>query len=116
MRDLISTIGNSGYEQLTGAGNTTGKDVRGFDSVAFVGTIATADAVNLRLQEADTQGGSYSDVASDQMYGDSGAAVQGEFKLGYTGYKRYVRLAKDAGTAVADSVLILGRPEAAPVA
>ncbi|GAG12625.1 unnamed protein product, partial [marine sediment metagenome] len=79
--------------------------------VLFAGTVSTSDTVTLKLEEADTLGGSYTDVAADQMYGNTGIVAQDDnFKVGYTGYKQFVRLADSAGTAVVDAVAILRFP------
>ena len=111
MKDSISDVKIAGYEQFTGEGNTTAVDRLGFEGVLFAGTVSTSDTVTLKLEEADTLGGAYTDVAADQMYGDTGVvAADANFKIGYTGYKQFVRLADSAGTAVVDSVAILRHP------
>tara|TARA_R110002167_G_scaffold113275_1_gene286180 strand:+ start:401 stop:763 length:363 start_codon:yes stop_codon:yes gene_type:complete len=120
MNDLISGIkvNGAGVESFTSAGNTVGFDRRGFESVAFIGSVATADTAGLILQEADTQGGTYTDVAADQQFGVIGViALDGEIKVGYTGYKRFVRLSSGtASGSVVTVVAILGHPSSAPQA
>lgn len=115
MRDFISNIGNKGYEQFVGDSNTTAIDRAGFESVGFCGTISVAPSVTLKLEES-ADNITFNDVLDGQQYGDLGVVAVGGFKVGYTGYKRYVRLADSAAGATVDSVALLAYPSHAPIA
>jgi len=103
MKDSISDVSTAGYDQITSDGNSTAVDRLGFEGVLFTGLVSTASTAGLRLEECDTVGGTYTDVATNQMYGDTGVIVfTNTFKVGYTGYKQFVRVVTDAS---ADSVV-----------
>lgn len=112
MKDIISDIKVAGYDQITSNGNTTAVDRKGFEGVSFLGTNITAATAGLRLTECDTVGGTYTDVAADQMFGSVGIIdIDGIVKVGYTGYKQFVRLETNAAAgSVVDVVTVLGAP------
>jgi hypothetical protein len=109
MKDSISDVKVGGYDTFTGAGNSTAVDRQGFEGVLFAGTIGTASTANLRLEDSDDNS-TFADVAADLQYGDTGVVATGTFKVGYTGYKQYVRLVDDAGTSVVNVVTVLRHP------
>ena len=112
MKDSISDVKIGGYGQITSNGNTTAVDRLGFEGVLFAGTVTTANTAGLRLVECDTVVGTYTDVVAGQYFGDTGVITAGTtFKVGYTGYKQFVRLATDAATgSIVDAVTILRHP------
>jgi hypothetical protein len=105
-------------------------DRLGYESVTYVlniGSIADADATfTVLLQECDTSGGSYTDVADADMISqtpgtapETAAGFQFDDdnevrKLGYIGNKRYTKLTitpvNNASAAVISAVAILGNP------
>lgn len=99
-------------------------DVLGFNALAIVvntGAIVGAGDYGIKLQECDTSGGTYTDVAADQVDSNAPATLVADtaYKLGYRGYKRFVRLAltKVGGTSIAaGAIAVRGDPALAPVA
>ena len=106
-------------------------DTKGYDSLEFAiatGTLADADATFTVL----VQDGDASDLSDAAAVADSqllGTEANASFiyadddsvtKIGYAGYKRYVRLtvtpANNTGNAPISAVAILGSPKLAPVA
>lgn len=86
----------------------TGVDVSGAESVEIVFhvgiegvTLSTTDKITLELEESDTLGSGYTDVAAADMIGeesagvvktiDAGAEAPGLYRVGYLGTKKYVR-------------------------
>lgn len=106
-------------------------DRSGFETLEFIiatGTLADADATFTVLVE-DGDNSSLTDAAAvDDKYllGTEALASfdyskdDATFRIGYTGYKRYVRLtitpANNTGNAPLAAVAILGAPKLAPVA
>ena len=106
-------------------------DRQGFDSLEFIiatGALADADATFTALVEEGDQS-DLSDaaaVADAQLLGTEAAASftfaddDTVKKIGYAGYKRYVRLtispANNAGNAPISAIAVLGGPHLAPVA
>jgi len=116
MKDMISAIKNIGYEQFSGASNTTAVDRQGFEGVLFLGTVSEADTTNLKVEES-ADNVTFTDAAANVVYGDTGVvADDANFKIGYTGYKRYARIADTAAGATVDAVSVLGHPAHAPQA
>lgn len=83
-------------------------DVKGANRIAFVvntGTIAGSGNFGLKLQEADGNLGPFLDVVAAQAPSNAPATLVADraYRLGYLGYKRYVRLAvtKASGTSIA---------------
>src|SRR5690606_18111526 len=102
MRDLYSNIGAVlalAPAVKTAAGEGPAIDTKGFGSVAFVvntGAIAGAGDFGVKLQESDTPtSGDFADAAADVVDTNAPAtlAASSSYKLGYRGFKRYVRLA-----------------------
>ncbi len=118
MKDTISKIKVAGYDQIDSNGNSTAVDRQGFEGVLFVGAVSTADTAGLRLTESDELAGTYTDVASNLQYGNLDVIAAGDtFKVGYVGYKRYVRLETDASAgSVVDVVTNLTPANDAPQA
>lgn len=105
-------------------------DRLGYESVTYyiaIGSIADADATfTVLLQECDTSGGSYTDVADADMISqtpgtaaETAAAFQFDDdnevrKIGYIGNKRHTKLtitpANNASAAVLSVVAVLGHP------
>lgn len=133
MRDLMNNINvKPVIAPVTVSDNTaqvgTAVDALGFDSVTYViqtGTLADADATfTTLLQESDSSGSGYTDVADVDLIGTEALASfvfsdDGKcFKLGYKGAKRYTKLtitpAANASGAPLSAIAILGHPKSAP--
>jgi len=100
-------------------------DLLGFESAAFVvttGAIAGDGDFGVKLQESDTTtSGDFTDVAAAHVDSNAPATLDADsaYKLGYRGFKRYVRLAltKAGGTSIAaGAVAVLGDAQKRPVA
>jgi hypothetical protein len=100
-------------------------DTLGFDSLAFTvntGAIVSAGDFGVKVQESDTTtGGDFTDAAADVVDSNAPAtlAANSTYKLGYTGHKRYARLAltKAGGTSIAAGASgVLGNASSRPVA
>lgn len=128
MRDLYSNIGAVlalAPAVKTAAGEGPAIDTKGFGSVAFVvntGAIAGAGDFGVKLQESDTTtSGDFADAAADVVDTNAPAtlAATSTYKLGYRGFKRYIRLALTmaGGTSIAaGAVAVLGQAQSRPVA
>lgn len=128
MRDLYSNIGAVlalAPAVKTAAGEGPAIDTKGFGSVAILvntGAVAGSGDFGVKLQESDTTtGGDFTDA--DAAVVDSNApatlAASSTYKLGYRGFKRYVRLALTmaGGTSIAaGAVAVLGQAQSRPVA
>lgn len=127
MRDLYSNI--SAVLALvpavkTAAGDGVAIDTHGFGSIAFVvntGAIAGAGDFGVKLQESDASGSGFTDVVASQVDSNAPAtlAASSAYKLGYRGFKRYVRisLTTAGGTSIAaGAVAVLGDAQKRPVA
>lgn len=128
MRDLSSNIGAvaaiAPAVQSAAASGTT-IDLKGFNRVAFVvntGAIAGSGDFGVKVQESDTTtSGDFTDAAAAVVDSNAPATLEeaSAYKLGYRGFKRYVRLSltKAGGTSIAlGAVAVLGDPAVAPVA
>ncbi len=128
MRDIVHNIG---IVQALGpavlAATTTGAalDLKGFESAAVVintGAIAGSGDFTAKLQESDTTtSGDFTDVAASALQGAFPASLVADsvVKVGYAGFKRYVRLVvtKNSGTSIAaGAVLVKGHAAQRPVA
>jgi hypothetical protein len=127
MRDLYSNLGaRLGLAAAVQSASVEGPaiDLQGFESAAFVistGAIAGSGDFSAKLQESDTSGGTYTDVAEDQVDSDAPEtlAASSAYRLGYRGHKRFVRLAlvKAGGTSIAaGATAVLGGAHTRPVA
>lgn len=105
--------------------NSAAIDTKDFNSLAFVvntGAIAGSGDFGVKLQESDTTtDADFTDVPADQRYSNAPAtlAANSAYRLGYTGWKRYVRavLSKAGGTSIALGVVaIKGNAAVKPVA
>lgn len=128
MRDLLSNI--AARPALTpavksAAGDGAAIDTNGFGSVCFVvetGAIVSVGDFGIKVQESDTDdGGDFTDAAAAVVNSDAPATLEADssYRLGYTGFKRYVRvsLTKAGGTSIAaGAVAILGNAQSRPVA
>lgn len=105
----------------TAAGEGSSIDVQGFGSLLFVintGAIAGDGDFGAKVQDSDN-GSDWADVEDVQGTIPDTLAANSAYRLGYTGSKRYARLAltKEGGTSIAlSAVAILGHPAVAPVA
>lgn len=99
-------------------------DLLGFDSVALVvntGSVTGAGDMTVKLQESDTTtGGDFTDVDPGHLQGQiaNPLAANSTTKLGYRGFKRYLRavLTLNSGTSVSTgAVFILGNATKKPV-
>lgn len=128
MRDLYSNIGAvlALAPAVKSAADTGAAiDLLGFGSVTFVvntGAIVGDGDFGIKVQESDTtENGDFTDAAAAVVDSSAPATLEASsvYKLGYTGFKRYVRLAltKAGGTSIAaGAVAVLGNPAVSPVA
>lgn len=128
MRDIAHNIGvvqAVAPAVLTANTTSAALDLIGFDSAAFVintGEIAGDGVFTAKVQESDqTTAGSFTDVDPDHLHGEFPEALpaNGTAKIGYRGFKRYLRLVitKGGGTSIAaGAVLIKGNATDKPVA
>lgn len=111
MRDLYSNIeAVQALAPAVQASATTGSaiDVKGANRIAIIvntGAIASAGDFGVKLQESDTTtSGDFTDVAAAQVQSDAPAtlAAASAYRLGYLGFKRYIRVAltKAGGTSI----------------
>lgn len=126
MRDLYSNI--AALQALAPAVQTAAVqglaiDLKGAGRAAFVvntGEIAGAGVFGVTLQESDTGTGGWANVATEEM--DSNAptalAASSVYRLGYRGYKRFVRLSltRASGTSIAAGAAAIIAPDSRPVA
>lgn len=126
MRDIVHNIGVvQSIAPADLAANTIGTsiDLLGFDSVAFVATtgVRTASgAFVLTLEESDDNA-TFTAVDADHYQAPiaGNLAANSTAKVGYRGFKRYVRpvLTKGSGTSIFASVIaIKGNAAERPVA
>jgi len=126
MRDLYSNI--AAIPALApavqaAAANGASIDLLQTGSVAFIvntGAIASAGDFGLKLQESDTGTSGWTDVAAEQVDSSAPATLVADsaYRLGYRGWKRYVRLAltKAGGTSIAAGAVAITSPNTRPVA
>lgn len=124
MRDLYSNI--TALPALapavqTAAGQGAAIDTLGAGRMAFVvntGAIAGSGDFGVKLQESDNGSTGWTDVAADQVDSTAPAtlAADSSYRLGYRGWKRYVRLAltKAGGTSVAAGAVAVIVPQTRP--
>lgn len=128
MRDLANNIGVVPAltpAVQTAAANGDAIDLQGFESVAFAvntGAIVSSGDFGIKVQESDTTtSGDFTDAAAAVVDTTAPATLgaSASYKLGYRGFKRYVRLAltKTGGTSIAaGATAVLGNPQNSPVA
>ncbi|MFI0846431.1 hypothetical protein [Mesorhizobium sp. IMUNJ 23232] len=128
MRDLVHNLGvvNALSSAVQAASvKTSAVDTKGYGSVMLTvntGAIASSGNFTAVLEESDTTtDGDFTTAAAGVTLGSiaNPLTADGAFKIGYVGYKRYVRLnfTKNSGTSVAFGVTaILDHPASAPVA
>lgn len=127
MRDLSSRLGVvtalSPAVQATTV-NGVAVDLMGFNGAMFVlqtGAIVGSGDFTAKLQESDTSGSGYTDVAATDLIGSFPATTLADaaVKVGYIGNKRYTRivLTKNGGTSIAaGATAIRGHAESRPIA
>jgi hypothetical protein len=128
MRDLYHNIGAvSALAPAVQSASINGSaiDLQGFESVAFVvntGAVTSAGDFSVKVQESDTTtSGDFTDAAAGVVDTNAPETLEADsaYRLGYRGFKRYVRLVatKAGGTSLALGALaVLGNPHEAPVA
>lgn len=128
MRDLYSNIGAVlalSPAVKTAAGVGPAIDTHGFNRVGFVvntGAIAGSGDFGVKVQESDTTtSGDFTDAPAGVVQSNAPAtlAADSAYKLGYHGFKRYVRLALTTagGTSIAaGAVAVLSDAAQRPVA
>ncbi|TKA98549.1 hypothetical protein FAZ78_00380 [Cereibacter changlensis] len=127
MRDLFHNISTRvALAPAVQAAAASGEviDLKGSSRVAFsvvTGAIAGDGDFGVKMQESDTTtSGDFTDVAADQVSTNAPAtlAAASAYRLGYSGFKRYVRLAltKAGGTSIALGAVALLDPLDKPVA
>ncbi|MFK8250656.1 hypothetical protein [Ancylobacter terrae] len=127
MRDIYSNIGTVlALAPAVQSAATEGPaiDTLGFNAVAILvntGAIVSSGDFGVKLQESDTTtSGDFTDVAAASVSSNAPAtlAASSTYKLGYRGFKRYVRLAltKAGGTSIAlGAVAVKGEAASRPV-
>jgi hypothetical protein len=128
MRDIVHNIkAVSAVAPAVRSASVNGDaiDLKGFDSVALVvntGAVTAAGDMTAKLQESDTTtNGDFTDVAAEHLQGAiASPLVTGTTaKVGYRGFKRYLRavLTLNSGTSVSvGATFILGNASDRPVA
>jgi hypothetical protein len=128
MRDLVHNIkAVLAAPSATRSASFTGDpvDLKGFDSVALVlntGAITADGNMTPKLQESDTlTSGDFTDVAAEHLQGalPGSLVAASTAKVGYRGFKRYLRavLTLNSGTSVSvGGVFLLGDAADRPVA
>ncbi|MDS9467939.1 hypothetical protein RGQ15_10215 [Paracoccus sp. MBLB3053] len=126
MRDLYSNI--AAFQALAPAVQTAAAqgpaiDLLGAGRVAFVvntGAIAGSGDFGATLQESDDGSTGWTAVAADEMDSNAPAtlAATSVYRLGYRGYKRYVRfsLTRASGTSIAAGATAIISPYSRPAA
>lgn len=118
MRDIVHNIGAVqviGPVVLAATATSAALDLKGFDSAAFVinsGAIVGAGDFTAKVQESDTTtSGDFTDVAANHLQGSLPASLAADSvaKIGYRGFKRYIRLVltKNGGTSLAAGALLI---------
>lgn len=126
MRDIVHNIAvvqSIPPADIAASTNGSSVDLLGFDSVAFVATTGArtaSGAFTLKLQESDDNA-TFTDVDADHYQApvSGNLAADSTAKVGYRGFKRYVRpiLTKGSGTSIFASVIaIKGNAVDKPVA
>lgn len=126
MRDLVHNIGvvqSIAPADIAATTQGTSVDLLGFDSVAFVATTGArtaSGAFTLSLEESDDNA-AFTAVAAEHYQAPvaGNLAANSTAKLGYRGFKRYVRpvLTKGSGTSIFASVIaVKGNAVDKPVA
>lgn len=126
MRDIYSNIAAMlalAPTVQTAAAQGPAIDLKGAGRVAFVvntGEIAGAGAFGVTLQESDIGSGGWANVAAEEMDSNAPAALAASsvYRLGYRGYKRFVRLSltRASGTSIAAGAVAIIAPDSRPVA
>ena len=126
MRDLYSNIAT--FPALapavqTAAAQGAAIDTLGAGRLAFVvntGAIAGSGDFGVKLQESDTGTSGWTDVAAGQVDSNAPATLAADrsYRLGYRGWKRYVRLAltRAGGTSIALGAVAVTSPLSKPAA
>lgn len=126
MRDLYSNI--AALPALApavqaAAGNGLAIDTLGAGKLAFVVTTGAVDGsgnFGVKLQESDTGTSGWTDVVAAQVDSTAPAtlAANSAYRLGYRGWKRFVRLAltKASGTSIAAGAVAVIVPQTRPAA
>lgn len=127
MRDLYSNLAPSlALAPAVQSAATTGAtiDLKGVKGVAFVvntGAIAGDGDFGLTIQESDTTtSGDFADADAAHIQSDAPETLEAAstYRLGYYGFKRYVRLSmtKAGGTSIAAGAAAVTVPFDRPVA
>lgn len=127
MRDIANNIGAVqavAPAVLSATDTSAAIDLLGFGSAAVVvntGAIVSAGDFTAKIQECDTSGGTYTDVAATDLVGTFPATLLADsvVKVGYVGNKRYLKtvITKNSGTSIAaGAVVIKGNAQSRPVA
>lgn len=126
MRDLYSNI--TALPAIVPAVQTANSqgaaiDTLGAGRMAFVvttGAVAGDGNFNVKLQESDNGSTGWTDVAADQVDSTAPAtlAADSTYRLGYRGWKRYVRLVltRASGTSIAAGAVAVIVPQTRPEA
>jgi hypothetical protein len=126
MRDIVHNIGvvqSIAPADIAATAQGTSVDLLGYDSVAFVATTGARTASGafvLSLEESDDNS-TFAAVDADHIQApvSGNLAANSTAKIGYRGFKRYVRpvMTKGSGTSIFASVIaILGGAANKPVA
>lgn len=126
MRDLYSNLSAAlalAPAVQTAAATGPAIDLKGATGVAFMvntGAIVGAGDFGVTLQESEDGSTGWANVAADEMQTDAPAtlAASSAYRLGYIGFKRYVRLSLTTagGTSIVAGAVAVTEPLDRPVA
>lgn len=127
MKDLYSNVGTEAAvvpATLIATNTSAAIDLQGYDSALVIiqtGAIAASGNFTPKLTECATSGGTYTDVAADDLNGTFATVLAAStvYRVGYRGNKRFIKtvLTLNSGTSiVAGVVIVKGNPANVPVA
>jgi len=104
-------------QYASGETNSEGAvDLQGYGSAAIrvvVGAVDTA-GVTIKVQERDSESDDWADADDDHLQGSNARELESDdaesvVEMGYTGYKRYIRVLADASTGDAHLAAVVER-------
>lgn len=114
MRDLISNIDHIRTGIIEGFGGTEIVDLQNYYSVCFNYGVIGGTTVNTRLEESD-DGITWNAIESNVVWGEFGNVPIGDnYKLSYTGYKRYIAFKSDVSFDATIHLSIIGERNSSP--
>lgn len=107
-KDLVAAQGLAGDNHAVGTHNGAAIDMKGFHEALVVlnaGPVGTSGTVDVKVQECDTSGGTYADIAgaafTQVVAANDEAIYQGRIRI-TASRKRYIRVVAVVGTAACD--------------